>query len=117
MIRSPFYLAVLLAAAFAAYGANASAQDRVPAQVTMKFSAADQRDARTLTNRLNAAAKLVCDSDMVADPKTAEADRACEQQAVNDALRDLNRTQVAQKKTSDGASQSSMTFADVAPAN
>jgi UrcA family protein len=116
MTRSPFYLAALVALSAAAFGVNANAQDRVAAQVTMKLSAADQRDAQALNNRLTAAAKLVCDSE-VSDPMTAQADKQCEAEAVDTAMRDLNSTRLAQAKPASGSAQNAATFADVTPAN
>lgn len=116
MTRTPFYFAALVAVSVAAFGVNAQAQDRVATQVTMKLTAADQRDAHALNNRLTAAAKLVCDSE-VSDPMTAEADKQCEAEAIDSAMRDLNGTRLAQAKPASGSAQSAATFADVTPAN
>ena len=86
---------LLLAAACAQ---PASAAERVPSQliVSLKntdFSNPDQ--ARFAMAKLEAAAKRVCDSD-VSDPATQNADRACERDAVNQALAEANNPTLTQ---------------------
>ena len=76
----------------------ASAAERVASQLSVNlnkvdFSKPDQ--AKFAMARLEAAAKRVCDSD-VSDPATANEDRACEQQAVDQALAEARNPTLSQ---------------------
>jgi UrcA family protein len=89
----------LIAAAvmtFAAAPVLAQAQDRTPDQraVVAHVDFNDARQTKTFYAGLKAAAKAVCDSDMSA-PLVVEADRACERQALNDAVRQIDAPQLS----------------------
>ncbi len=94
MIRNLFCAGLLSLAAFTA--SSAFAADRTPEQSTVTLKGADlgsSDQARFAYARIEAAARRVCDSD-TSDPLTANEDRACEQQAVSDALSALNAPQL-----------------------
>ncbi len=100
MIRIVLTAGLLSLAALAAQPASAAAShsDRTPAQTTVALKGADLGNgdsAKFAYARLEAAAKRVCDSDGASDPLTANDDRACEQDAMRDALATVNAPQLS----------------------
>ena len=76
----------------------AHAEDRTPAQMQVSVDHVDFNNSaqvRDLYTKLDAAAQNVCDSDVVGDPMTAMADKACERDAVSDAVRQINQPQLS----------------------
>lgn len=111
MIRTALCIGLL---AFAALGAQtASADERTPDQTTVSLKSAELSNgkaARFAYARLAAAARRVCDSD-ASDPLTIAADRACERQAVSDAIASLGAPQLsALAMTTGKAADSRMTI-------
>ena len=91
-------IAAVLSAATLISGA-AFAQDRTPDQMNVSVASLDLNkaaDARTAYTKIQAAAHDVCTSDS-SDPRTANDDRACEQQAATDAVRSLHSEQLARE--------------------
>ncbi len=90
---------VLLSAAMlgvAGFTTAASAQERIADQRPVYSRDIDfnkPSQVRALYGRLQIVAHELCQSDDN-DPMTAEADRACEAQAVTDAVRDINQPQL-----------------------
>lgn len=74
----------------------AQAQTRTPDQraVTAHVDFNDAKQTRSYYAKLQAAAHAVCASDM-SDPLTAEADKACERQALRDAVRQVGAPQLS----------------------
>ncbi len=101
MNRSTVIAAVLSAAMIssALVSGVAFAQDRTPDQMNVSVARLDLNkasDAQTAYAKIRAAAHDVCTSDS-SDPRTANDDRACEQQAVTDAVRSLHSEQLARQ--------------------
>lgn len=96
MSRFASRFALISAAAFAAvsFASVATAADiREPAAVHVdvsKVNFAKASQVRSLYHRIEAAASEVCHSD-VSDPMTAEADAACRQQAVHEAVNEIGQ--------------------------
>ena len=96
MIRTLFCAGLLSLAAVAAQPAFAA--ERTASQVSVDLSRvnfADARQAKFAYAKLEAAAKMVCDSEEY-DPATANDDKACEQRAVRQALADASNPTLAQ---------------------
>jgi len=97
MTRMRTYIALVSAAMLgvAGFAAAASAEtvaDQRPVYSRdIDFNKPSQ--VRALYSRLQAVAHEVCQSDD-SDPMTANADKACEAQAVTDAVRDINQPQL-----------------------
>ncbi|MGN6422518.1 MAG: UrcA family protein [Asticcacaulis sp.] len=74
----------------------AQAQTRTPDQraVTAHVDFNDVNQTRFYYAKLQAAAHAVCASD-ASDPLTADADKACERQALNDAVRQVGAPQLS----------------------
>lgn len=95
MSRFVSRFALISAAAFAAvsFASVASAEIREPAAVHVdvsKVNFANASQVRSLYHRIEVAASEVCHSD-VSDPMTVEADAACRQQAVRDAVGEIGQ--------------------------
>ncbi len=95
---SRFALIAVAAIGAASFASVASAADtREPDALhidvhNVNFDSASQ--VRGLYHRIQAAAAEVCHSD-VTDPLTAEADAACRQEAVSDAVREIGQPQLS----------------------
>ncbi len=92
-----FVIATILSAAM--ISGAAFAQDRTPAQMNVSVASLDltkPSDAHAAYVKIQAAAHDVCTSDS-SDPRTTNDDRACEQQAVTDAVRSLHSEQLARQ--------------------
>lgn len=91
---------ILIAAAFsiaALVAGAANAQTREDAQVSVSAAHVDfnsARQTRAFYNKLTAAAKNVCHSE-ISDPMTQMADEACARQAVSEAVREINAPQLS----------------------
>lgn len=121
MIRTLLTAGLLSLAALAAQPASATERTAAESTVTLKgvdYGKSDQ--AKFAYAKLLAAAKRVCDSDGASDPLTANEDRACEQQAMSDALATVNAPQLSMLAgTSEDQSDDADRYAVVAatPAN
>ncbi len=104
-------VAMLGAAGFAAVAsAEDVAEQRPVYSRDIDFSKPSQ--VRNLYHRLEVVAHDVCQSD-VSDPLTKEADKACEAQAVTDAVRDVNQPQLTRlDDEKNGRTESTMAWND-----
>ncbi|WP_443747932.1 UrcA family protein [Asticcacaulis solisilvae] len=85
--------------AAAGFAAAASAEDRGADQrpvYSRDIDFSKPAQVRTLYSRLQQVAYEVCRSEGERDPQTLDADKACEAQAVTDAVRDINQPQLTQ---------------------
>ncbi len=95
MIRQIVCLSLVACAALGAAGATA--QDRTPNRMAVTFADSDfttREQAQKVYRKLYQVAQYVCESEG-AGPKWREPDdRACEHQAMNDAVTDLNKPEL-----------------------
>jgi len=103
--------ALLGAAGFAAAASAETVSDQRPVYSRdIDFNKPSQ--VRTLYHRLQQVAHDVCQSDD-SDPMTREADRACEAQAVSDAVRDIDQPQLTRlDDAQNGRNASSLAWND-----
>ncbi len=100
MIRS-LVCQVVLTTCLAGTGLGATAvmaQDRTPNRVAVTFANADFKDeaqVEQVYRKLYKAAQYVCESEGAGPKWREDDDRACERQAVDDAVTDLHRPQLS----------------------
>lgn len=111
MLRSALVLAALSTALVAT---GVSAQDRTADQravATHDVDFSNPAKVEGLYGRIRAAAHAVCQSEGSVDPMTANADRACEDQSVRDAVADIHEPQLSQLAARDDHSAHSTELA------
>jgi len=93
---SRMFIALAAAASVLTFAAGAQAQDRTPDQrtVSAKVDFSDAAQTRAFYAKLQAAAQAVCQSE-VSDPRTANADAACERQTLNSVISQINAPQLS----------------------
>jgi len=103
--------ALLGAAGFATFASAETVSSQRPVYSRdIDFNKPSQ--VRTLYHRLEQVAHEVCQSDD-SDPMTREGDKACEAQAVSDAVRDINQPQLTRlDDAKNGRAESSLAWND-----
>ncbi len=117
MFRTVICAGLLSLAAMSAQ--SASAADRAPSQVRVNLNKVDfskPEQAKFAYAKLEAAAKMVCDSE-VYDPVTANDDKACEDQAVRQALAQASEPTLEQLAERSTTAEDDATDADAAVAS
>ncbi len=94
------FISVAILGAAALVSTTANAQERTDDQRNVQVAHTDfsqPQQVHALYGRIKAAAHSVCTSEGAVDPRTQEADSACEAQATSDAVRDINQPQLSRE--------------------